>query len=111
MTFDVFISYSHQDKAVADAACAKLEFEGIRVLGLLRGESHRARNGRHRLWRPSTNASSWFSYFLHPQINRGKFTVRCNKHSTVKNRSFLDRARIAEGHLALRHGAQSLRMR
>jgi hypothetical protein len=31
MTFDVFISYSHQDKAVADAACAKLESEGIRA--------------------------------------------------------------------------------
>lgn len=30
MTFDVFISYPHQDKAVADAACAKLEAEGIR---------------------------------------------------------------------------------
>lgn len=30
MAFDVFISYPHQDKAVADAACAKLEAEGIR---------------------------------------------------------------------------------
>jgi hypothetical protein len=30
MTFDVFICYSHQDKAIADAACAKLESEGIR---------------------------------------------------------------------------------
>jgi protein-tyrosine-phosphatase len=30
MTFDVFISYPHQDKATADAACAKLESEGIR---------------------------------------------------------------------------------
>jgi hypothetical protein len=30
MTFDVFISYAHQDKAAADAACAKLEAEGIR---------------------------------------------------------------------------------
>jgi formylglycine-generating enzyme required for sulfatase activity len=30
MTFDVFISYPHQDKAAADAACAKLEAEGIR---------------------------------------------------------------------------------
>lgn len=30
MSFDVFISYPHQDKAVADAACAKLEGEGIR---------------------------------------------------------------------------------
>jgi formylglycine-generating enzyme required for sulfatase activity len=30
MTFDVFISYPHQDKAIADAACAKLESEGIR---------------------------------------------------------------------------------
>jgi hypothetical protein len=30
MNFDVFISYPHQDKAVADAACAKLEGEGIR---------------------------------------------------------------------------------
>jgi formylglycine-generating enzyme required for sulfatase activity len=30
MSFDVFISYPHQDKAAADAACAKLEGEGIR---------------------------------------------------------------------------------
>jgi formylglycine-generating enzyme required for sulfatase activity len=30
MNFDVFISYPHQDKATADAACAKLEAEGIR---------------------------------------------------------------------------------
>lgn len=30
MTFDVFISYPHQDKATADAACAMLEAEGIR---------------------------------------------------------------------------------
>jgi TIR domain len=30
MAFDVFISYPHQDKAMADAACAKLEAEGIR---------------------------------------------------------------------------------
>jgi formylglycine-generating enzyme required for sulfatase activity len=30
MTFDAFISYPHQDKAAADAACAKLEAEGIR---------------------------------------------------------------------------------
>jgi hypothetical protein len=30
MAFDVFISYPHQDKATADAACAKLEAEGIR---------------------------------------------------------------------------------
>ena len=30
MGFDVFISYPHQDKAVADAACAKLEATGIR---------------------------------------------------------------------------------
>jgi formylglycine-generating enzyme len=30
MAFDVFISHPHQDKAVADAACAKLEAEGIR---------------------------------------------------------------------------------
>jgi TIR domain len=30
MVFDVFISYPHQDKAMADAACAKLEAEGIR---------------------------------------------------------------------------------
>jgi hypothetical protein len=30
MTFDVFISYPHQHKALADAACAKLEAEGIR---------------------------------------------------------------------------------
>ncbi len=30
MNFDVFVSYSHQDKAVADAACARLEAEGIR---------------------------------------------------------------------------------
>jgi TIR domain len=28
--FDVFISYPHQDKVTADAACAKLEAEGIR---------------------------------------------------------------------------------
>lgn len=30
MAFDAFISYPHQDKAVADAACAKLEAHGIR---------------------------------------------------------------------------------
>jgi formylglycine-generating enzyme required for sulfatase activity len=30
MNFDVFISYPHQDKVTADAACAKLEAEGIR---------------------------------------------------------------------------------
>jgi formylglycine-generating enzyme required for sulfatase activity len=30
MNFDVFISYANQDKATADAACAKLEAEGIR---------------------------------------------------------------------------------
>jgi TIR domain len=30
MAFDVFISYAHQDKAMADATCAKLESEGIR---------------------------------------------------------------------------------
>jgi hypothetical protein len=30
MNFDVFISYPHQDKAVADAACARLEGAGIR---------------------------------------------------------------------------------
>jgi TIR domain len=30
MAFDVFISYPHQDKPVADAACAKLEAQGIR---------------------------------------------------------------------------------
>jgi uncharacterized membrane protein YhaH (DUF805 family) len=30
MNFDVFISYPHENKAVADAACAKLEAEGIR---------------------------------------------------------------------------------
>jgi hypothetical protein len=30
MNFDVFISYPHQDKATADAACAALEAEGIR---------------------------------------------------------------------------------
>jgi hypothetical protein len=30
MEFDVFISYPHQDKAMADATCAKLEAEGIR---------------------------------------------------------------------------------
>jgi len=30
MNFDVFISYAHQDKATADAACAKIEAEGIR---------------------------------------------------------------------------------
>jgi hypothetical protein len=29
-TFDVFISYPHQDKATADAVCAKLESEDIR---------------------------------------------------------------------------------
>src|ERR1041384_1392142 len=30
MEFDVFISYSHEDKAAADAACATLEQAGIR---------------------------------------------------------------------------------
>jgi len=30
VTFDVFVSYPHQDKAIADAACAKLEADGIR---------------------------------------------------------------------------------
>jgi formylglycine-generating enzyme required for sulfatase activity len=30
MNFDAFISYANQDKAVADAACAKLEADGIR---------------------------------------------------------------------------------
>ena len=30
MSADVFISYSHHDKAVADAVCVKLESEGIR---------------------------------------------------------------------------------
>jgi len=30
MAFDVFLSYPHQDKTTADAACAKLEAEGIR---------------------------------------------------------------------------------
>jgi hypothetical protein len=30
MTFDVFISYSHQDKPAADAACAALEAAGVR---------------------------------------------------------------------------------
>jgi hypothetical protein len=30
MAFDVFISYPHQDKAMADAACARLESDGIR---------------------------------------------------------------------------------
>jgi hypothetical protein len=30
MAFDVFISYPHQEKAAADAACARLEAEGIR---------------------------------------------------------------------------------
>ena len=30
MGYDVFISYAHQDKAIADAACAKLESQGIR---------------------------------------------------------------------------------
>jgi formylglycine-generating enzyme required for sulfatase activity len=30
MNFDAFISYASQDKAIADAACAKLEAEGIR---------------------------------------------------------------------------------
>ena len=31
MAHDVFISYSHKDKAIADAACAALEREGVRV--------------------------------------------------------------------------------
>ena len=30
MPFDVFISYSHQDKAAADAACSALESAGVR---------------------------------------------------------------------------------
>ncbi len=30
MSFDVFISYPHQDKAAADATCARLEGDGIR---------------------------------------------------------------------------------
>jgi len=30
MAHDVFISYQHQDKAIADAACAKLEDGGVR---------------------------------------------------------------------------------
>jgi hypothetical protein len=30
MAFDVFISYPHQDKVIADAMCAKLEAQGIR---------------------------------------------------------------------------------
>src|SRR6202171_3697207 len=30
MTFDAFISYSHEDKPAADAACAALEARGIR---------------------------------------------------------------------------------
>jgi hypothetical protein len=30
MNFDVFISYPHQNKTVADAVCAKLEAEGVR---------------------------------------------------------------------------------
>ena len=30
MAHDVFISYPHEDKAVTDAACAKLEAEAIR---------------------------------------------------------------------------------
>jgi len=30
MNFDVFISYPHEDKATADAACAKLEAESVR---------------------------------------------------------------------------------
>ena len=30
MSHDVFVSYSHSDKAVADAACATLEREGLR---------------------------------------------------------------------------------
>jgi hypothetical protein len=30
MEFDVFISYPHQDKATADAACATLEAAGVR---------------------------------------------------------------------------------
>ncbi len=31
MAHDIFISYSHKDKAIADAACAALEQEGVRV--------------------------------------------------------------------------------
>jgi hypothetical protein len=30
MGFDVFISYPHEDKATADAACATLEASGMR---------------------------------------------------------------------------------
>jgi hypothetical protein len=30
MEFDIFVSYAHDDKAVADTACASLEAEGIR---------------------------------------------------------------------------------
>ena len=30
MSHDVFISYSHKDKAVADAVCARFEASGIR---------------------------------------------------------------------------------
>ena len=31
MALDVFISYSHHDKAAADAACAMLESSGVRA--------------------------------------------------------------------------------
>ena len=30
MKYDVFISYSHKDKAAADAVCASLEADGVR---------------------------------------------------------------------------------
>lgn len=44
MAFDVFISYGHQDKTVADAACGRLEARGIRCWiaprDLLPGQSY-----------------------------------------------------------------------
>ena len=30
MAYDVFVSYSHQDKLTADAVCATLEAQGVR---------------------------------------------------------------------------------
>ena len=44
MAYDVFISYGHEDKLVADAACARLEARGIRCWiaprDLLAGQSY-----------------------------------------------------------------------